>query len=674
MKNNKLRLSRFMVFFIFVAGCFIVIAGRFFQVQVLQGEEYARKFRNQCYLNVPVKAHRGAIYDRNGNPLAYTTETENLLVYTDSDETIEKIAREAAPILDVSESSLLKKLMARKGKQVLIARKIDPGVSTRINALKIPEIYSKTEFDRIYPYNSAVSALVGYLNHEFEAKAGAEVYCDKYLKGKDGLRACMKAGSGQLYPIFSEPLIEPVEGNDVYLTIDIEYQQILSEEIRTAVDEWSAVSGMGVLMEVATGKILAVYHYDPELKDPDYKCPKARAITDLFEPGSTFKTVVFGALLEEGLINLADTIYAGNGSFKFNGISIHDDKKHDIISVAEAFIISSNVATGRLANILGPKMLYRYAREMGFGLPTGLGFPGEVNGRLHEPEVWSEYYCAMLSIGHEVSASTLQMARMFGCIANDGRLMKPILLDRVISPTGGTQQRFYPEQERKIFSESTIASLKKLCEIVVDTGTAKYAKIDGIDFAGKTGTAEKPSETGGYDKSRYIASFGGYFPADDPQICGIIIIDEPKEIHYGGITAGPAFAKTAKRITDLENRKNETSGRTIYASIDALKSGALNLLDEDYEGDPDVMIKHADYKLDTKAEINPVGESEWVRLPDLRNKSARDAFTILNSMGLKCSLKGAGYVIATVPERGESVVLGDHVMLVCEDSKKEGDD
>ncbi|NIU13705.1 MAG: penicillin-binding protein 2, partial [candidate division Zixibacteria bacterium] len=430
---------------------------------------------------------------------------------------------------------IYRKLIGRKGKRTCIARKIDPGVSSRIKALEIPEIYNELEFDRIYPYNSSVSALVGYLDHKFEAKAGVELYLDEYLKGKDGWRVCMKDGFGGIYPIYTQPFREPEQGNDVYLTIDIEYQQIMQEEIRKAVDEWSAIGGMGVLMEVSTGKILAAYHYDPEIKDPHYKYPRARAITDLFEPGSTFKTVVFGALLEEGLIDLDDTIYAGEGSFLFNGIPLHDDKKHDIIRISEAFIISSNVATARLANELGPKMLYRYAREMGFGLPTGLGFPSEVNGRLHEPEVWSDYYCAMLSIGHEVSASTLQMARVFGCVANNGRLMKPILMDRVISPTGGTQKRSHPEKEREIFSESTIAKLKYLCEIVVDTGTAKYAKIDGIDFAGKTGTAEKPSETGGYDKSRYISSFGGYFPVDNPQICGIIIIDEPNKVHYGGI-------------------------------------------------------------------------------------------------------------------------------------------
>ncbi len=673
MKTEKLRLSRFIIFFIIVTGCFALIAGRFFQVQVLEGHEYSLKFQNQCWRSTSVKAHRGTIYDRNGNPLAYTIETENLFVHTDSEEAIKKISNKAAPILKLSKSELYKKLMDRKGKRTCIAQKIDPIVSGKIRALKIPEIHSEIEFDRVYPYNSAVSALVGYLNHKFEAKAGAELYCDKYLKGRDGMRSCIKDGSGELYPVFSHPLIEPIEGNDVYLTIDVEYQQILQEEIRKAVDKWSAIGGMGVLMEVATGRILAVYHYDPEIEDPHYKYPKAKAITDLFEPGSTFKTIVFAALLEEGLIDLNDTIYAGEGSFKFNGIRVHDDKELDVITQAEAFILSSNIATGRLALRLGPKKLYRYAREAGFGLPSGLEFPGEVNGRLHKPEVWSDYYCALLSIGHEVSASSLQMARMFGCIANEGHLMKPLLMDRVISPTGGTIERFYPEKERDIFSERTIAKLKELCKIVVDTGTAKYAKIDGIDFAGKTGTAEKPSETGGYDKSRYIASFGGYFPAHDPQICGIVIIDEPEKINYGGITAGPAFANTAKRIIDLEKRKNEISGNTVYASIDALKNGEETVSNKDYEDKSEVVIEHANYKPVLKSEYNKSGDSDLVQLPDLKGKSAREAVSILHDLGLKCSLDGAGYVVGTLPACGESAVIGARVMLICSDSKKEVD-
>ena len=176
---------------------------------------------------------------------------------------------------------------------------------------------------------------------------------------------------------------------------------------------------------------------------------------------------------------------------------------------------------------------------------------------MNEPEVWSEYYCAMLSIGHEVSVSPVQMAGVFGCLANHGRLMKPLLIDRVISPTGGTIMKTYPEEIRTVFSDSISAIMRELCAQVVDTGTAKYAKLEGITFAGKTGTAEKPSKDGGYDKSRYVASFGGYFPRENPQICGLILIDEPKKVHYGGITAAPAFAMAAKRIINLQNRKKK---------------------------------------------------------------------------------------------------------------------
>jgi cell division protein FtsI (penicillin-binding protein 3) len=671
MKTKKLKPGRFITFFILVTGCFVLIAGRFFQLQVVEGQRYARKFKNQCWNNIPVKAQRGAIFDRHGNPMAYSIESENLFVCTKSDEVISRIAKQVAPILNISSRRLRNKLRANKGHRTYLAKTIDPVVSGKLNLLEIPEVQSEIEFDRVYPYNSTVAALIGFLNHDFEARAGAELYCDEYLKGRDGYRSYMKDGTGALYPVRSQPEMPPIEGNNVYLTIDIEYQQILEEEIKKAVDEWHAIGGMGVLMEVSTGKILAVYHYDPSQTDPHYKYPKARAITDLFEPGSTFKTVVFGALLEERKIDLKDTIYAGEGRFRFNGIPLRDDKKLDIITRAEAFILSSNIATGRLAKLLGPKRLYRYARELGFGLPTGLNFPGEPTGRLHEPEVWSEYYCALLSIGHEVSTSALQMARVFGCIANDGKLMKPILIDRVVSPTGGTIKRFHPQVERTIFSKSAMDTLRQLCEVVVDTGTAKYALLDGITFAGKTGTAEKPSPEGGYDRSRYIASFGGYFPRENPQICGVIIIDEPQKVHYGGITAGPAFAMTAKRITDLEARKKESAERVYLAGANVFKDDLE--MEENKESSPqtETIIEHANYSPAEIQDFYEKGDSSAVVLPDLSGKSVRSAVAMLHNMGLKCSLDGAGIVVATIPAAGGVARMGEQVTLVCSGTERE---
>lgn len=671
MKTKKLRPGRLITFFIFVTGCFALIAGRFFQLQVVEGQRYALKYKNQCWNNMPIKAHRGAIYDRNGNPIAYTIESEDLYVCTESDEVISKVAKEVAPLLNESGRTLYHKLTGSKGHRICLAKKIDPVVSGKLRTLEIPDIQSEIEFDRVYPYNSTISALAGFLDHNFEAKAGAELYCDEYLKGKDGVRSYMRDGSGELYPVGTQPLIAPVEGNDVYLTIDIEYQQILEEEIKAAVDKWHAIGGMGVLMEVSTGKILAVYHYDPSQADPHYKYPKARAITDLFEPGSTFKTIVFGALLEEGKIDLSDTIYAGEGCFKFNGVRLRDDKKLDVITRGEAFILSSNIATGRLANLLGPKKLYRYAREIGFGLPTGLNFPGEVTGRLQEPRVWSEYYCALLSIGHEVSTSALQMARVFGCIAHEGSLMKPLLIDRVVSPTGGTIERFHPQLDRKIFSAAAMDTLMRLCEEVVDTGTAKYAKLDGIAFAGKTGTAEKPSPTGGYDKSKYIASFGGYFPRENPKYCGVIIIDEPQKVHYGGITAGPAFAMTAKRIMDLEMRKQESVEGVYFAAADVFKDEQEMHENKESPARAETIIEQVSYDPAEVQDFEENGDSSLVVLPDLRGKSVRFAASVLHNMGLKCSLEGTGNVITTIPAAGDYARTGAEVKLVCSGSEGE---
>jgi cell division protein FtsI/penicillin-binding protein 2 len=675
-RTKPLKLYRFMTFFILMVMAFAVLVGRFFQIQVLEGKEYSRKFKNQCWQNESIRAHRGTIYDRNGNPLAYTMESENIYACSDSIPILKDIALRAAPILDISQSRLYKKMTSNGGGRVSLAKSIDPVTSGKLRSMDIPGIEYEIEYDRVYPYGRSVAALIGYLNHEYQAKAGIEFYCDEFLSGRDGLRSYIKDASGNKYPILYEPDIPPVDGNDVYLTIDIEYQQILQEEIEKAVEKWHAAGGMGVLMEIASGKILAVYHYDPSQTDSNYKYPREKAITDLYEPGSTFKSIVFAALLEEGLIDLDDTIYAGEGKFKFNGITVHDDKKLEIITEAEAYVLSSNIATGRLALRLGPKKLFRYARDFGFGLSSGLDFPGEVNGRLNEPGVWSDYYCAMLSIGHEVSVSSVQMAGVFGCLANHGRLMKPFLLDRVISPTGGTIKRIYPEEIRSIFSDSTVVIMQRLCAQVVDTGTAKYAKLEGITFAGKTGTAEKPSPNGGYDKSKYIASFGGYFPRQNPQICGLIMIDEPKKIHYGGITAAPAFAMTAKRIINLQNRKKNFAGDVMYAP-----DGVFKVTDDvpdnkgyqDYSEEIDTQMMRAENVGITidKTDAAENGDSALIFLPDLSGKSARSAVRALLSMGLECSLEGLGNVVRSVPEGGSFTRPGEHVKLICSLSEKE---
>ena len=673
MRTKKLKLSRFIIFFIFVFVAFLMLFGRFFQIQVLEGKEYAEQFNNQCWRMVNVSAHRGTIYDRNGVELAYSSESENIFVKTDSLSHIEKIVEQTAPLLQISKHDLYKKLVSNRGRRTSLVKNVNPIISDKIRAMQLKGLVFENIYDRIYPFKHSAAGLIGFLDHNYEAQAGVELYCNEQLTGRDGMQSCIKDGSGHLYPIYSQPEIPPVDGNNIYLTIDIEYQQILQEEIDSAVTKWKAQSGTGVLMEIETGRVLAIYHYDTTFHDPEYRIPQMEAITKLYEPGSTFKAIAFGALIEEGLLDLNDTIYAGEGSFCFNGIPLRDDKKLDVITQAEAFILSSNIATGRLANRLGGKKLYRYTRDFGFGLSTGLNFPSERPGRFKTPPVWSEYYCAMLSIGHEVSTSVLQMARVFGCIGGHGQLMKPILVDKVVSPTGGTIEKNHPEVVRTIFSDSTIRIMQDLCAWVVDTGTAKYALTDGITFSGKTGTAEKPDpDSGGYDKSRYIGSFGGYFPRENPRICGIIILDEPEKVHYGGFTAGPAFARAAKRITDLEKRRQAALQEGLYALDSVIKSDDEQAIEAEFASASLNRIEfEKSIQPDKSLDVNKSEDSSTIYLPDLRGKSVRSAAQILHSMGLECALEGDGPVVASVPASGSFARPGERVKLICARNRKE---
>ena len=663
MKAEPLKSSRFIIFFTIVLVGFAVLYGRFFHIQIVRGNDFSRQFKNQCRQDIPIKARRGTIYDCNGNVLAYSVEVENFYISTDSLQLLDEVADRVAPLLGKSKRGLRGFLRKRAGRRTYLVKKCDPELCDKIRILNINAIKSETDFVRLYPYGSTAADLLGYVNHDHYAKAGAELYCDRYLSGIDGVRSYLRDGRGGLYPLTSQPEIPAVDGEDVYLTIDIEYQQILEEEVRAAVEKWDALAGTAVLIDPESGRILAMCNVQPNHPVEHTRIPKVSAICDLFEPGSTFKTIVFGALLEEDLIDLEDTIWAGHGEFRFNNIRVRDDKELDTITQAEAFILSSNVATGRLALRLGPKKLFRYACEFGFGLSSGLEFTGEPSGRLHEPEVWSEYYCAMLSIGHEVSASALQMARVFGVVASDGIMMKPMLVEKVVSRHGSAIKKFYPEIQKRIFSPEATAQLQDLCELVVDTGTAHYALTDGITFAGKTGTAEKPDPEGGYDKSRYMASFGGYFPRENPRFAAIVVIDEPEKINYGGITAGPAFARAAKRIVELEQRRNQPSLEFATPPEEIFRDSGNSLFNKEIDSRTDKPegITHTSRSISINAEL----DSNAVFLPNLRGLSARKAVQKVIELGLTCSIEGSGDVIESLPEGNSYISRDESIRLIC---------
>jgi cell division protein FtsI (penicillin-binding protein 3) len=604
--------------------------------------------------------------------------SETFYTYTYDKSYLRRLAQRISSL--TGEKGLVKRVLKRPGKFNSLARFTSPELAAKIKTLNCDSIYSYPEFLRVYRYHSLAEDILGQIDVDNKGISGIEVAYDEQLKPDPGVARFQRDGKGRVYRISDTPIVRPHDGCELKLTIDIEYQQIVEEELRRAVDKWNAISGMAVFIETATGRVLAADYYSP-LADSGEKIYKSRFVTDLFEPGSTFKLVAFAGMLEDNLFSLTDTIWAGMGKFEFNGRILHDDKELGTITFRRAFELSSNIATGRFSQALGGKKLFKYTRQFGFGQRTGIDIPGEEYGRLKKPRNWSRFWAAQSAIGHGISVTALQMATAIGAIANGGVLMKPYVVEEIRTGTGRLEQRFRPRKIRRVVSNTTAATLRDLMAGVVDSGTAEVARIEVVPFSGKTGTAQKPNlETGGYYWNKYMASFGGFFPREKPRIAGIVIIDEPQKVHYGGYTAAPAFAETARRITLLEKTRKNWAKQQAETSRKTRESAGI----------PD---RRPNSTVVTKQTLEMVQSYEkfqwWISerdkttsipsleideckdqlhkglLPDLTGLPARDAVILLNSIGCSIEVYGNGKVEIQNPAAGSNLEDVKQVVLAC---------
>jgi cell division protein FtsI (penicillin-binding protein 3) len=656
----------------------IILAARFVQIQIVEGSRCESLVADQCWGELKLSAKRGCIYDRNDNLLAFDIPSETFYTYTADRSYLRKLARRISSL--TGETGLVKRVLKRPGKFNSLARFTSLELAAQIKALNCDSIYSYPEFLRVYRYHSLAEDILGQVDADNNGISGIEVAYDEQLKPDPGVARFQRDGRGKVYRISDTPIVRPHDGCELKLTIDIEYQQIVEEELRRAVDKWNAISGMAVFIETATGRVLAADYYSP-LADSGEKIYKSRVVTDLFEPGSTFKLVAFAGMLDDNVFSLTDTIWAGMGKFEFNGRILHDDKELGTITFRRAFELSSNIATGRFSQELGGKKLFRYARQFGFGQRTGIDIPGEEHGRLKKPRNWSRFWTAQSSIGHGISVTALQMAAAIGAIANDGVLMKPYVVEEIRTETGRLNQRFTPREIRRVVSHSAAATLRDLMAGVVDSGTAEIARIEEVPFSGKTGTAQKPNlETGGYYWNKYMASFGGFFPREKPRIAGIVIIDEPQRVNYGGYTAAPAFAETARRITLLEKTRKDWAKQQAETSEKTREPAGI----PDRRPNSTVAAKGTRKMVQRYEKFQwwisgrdrttgtPNSEIDECKaqlhkgiLPDLTGLPARDAVILLSNIGCSIEIDGNGKVENQNPAAGSKLEDVKRIVLAC---------
>ncbi len=547
-KRGNARL--FFIIGLFFLG-FLAVAMRLVDVQAVEAERYEDLAKKQRLRSIEIAPKRGNVYDRNGNLLATSADAVTVYANPYFIKESESIASQLSLILKIDERTLLEKLNKDSG-FVYLARKINQSVAKRIKALKIEGIGFLNESKRCYPCDELASHVIGFVGIDNNGLVGLEMFYDDVLRGLPGRLLVEKDPIGRSISTGIFELSPSIDGKDVILTIDKTIQFKAEEELTACIEEFNAKSGNIIVMNPKTGEILAIANYPSfdlnNYTQADSSYFRNRAITDLFEPGSTIKMIIGAAALEERIYEPTD-VFRLPDRIKVADKIIKDSHSRPTEDFTFTRIISesSNVGAVVIGQKLGKKRICDYLSTFGFGQKTGIDFPGEVRGYVPAPEKWSGSSIGNIPFGQGMSATSLQVLQAFSIIANDGLLVEPNILNKIIDTNGKIIKEVECKQGEKVLSSKTAKRMKQILEKAITEGTGENAQIDSYRVAGKTGTAQKARTDGkGYEKDKYVASFVGFAPVEDPQIAIIVVIDEPKEVIYGGHVAAPVFKNLAE--------------------------------------------------------------------------------------------------------------------------------
>lgn len=688
--NTNRRITVFMAVF---GLLFIFILYKLFSIQIVESAKYRLAARKQYESKISLRSSRGIIFDRKMNALVSNTNMYSFAADPNMVDNKDSAAAVFAGIFGKEKAFYLDKLNTKNTSFVWLERRIDPKFESKLRDIDISGIIKLNEPNRVFNYDKLCSEIVGYTNIDNMGLSGIELELNDRLSGKEGYVVMQKDGLGRKRPAVEYPRQEPVDGVNVILTIDMNIQKIVEEELEQGVNANNSLGGKVIVMNVKTGEILAMNSISLDGSSPD----KIAEINDLYEPGSTFKIVTAASALEEGLLSKFDVINTYGGEY----MNIKDSHKFTSLTFQEVIEQSSNIGTIQVANRLGKERFYKYARDFGYGITTGIDLPGEMKGRLKKPVEFSPVSLNYMAIGYELLVTALQMTNAYACVANGGMMMKPFIVKKVLNPDGTLIKEYQPVEIRNVISKSTAKSLTELFVGVVERGTGKDAKIENIKIAGKTGTSQKMVE-GKYSKSKYTSSFIGYFPADDPQIVVAVIIDAPGAgEYYGGKVSAPIFKRIAERIINMtglhEYNASENEASIVQTSIvepvqnggelnlvnfdvsDAMKFLDANEIPYEIEGArKNALVVSHSYINDEKGIkklrlITAAGSGDnkslketGVKMPDLRGMSLRKCLKQISSLGIEYKINGSGKVMQQNPEPGGIIGRNQKVIIDCD--------
>jgi cell division protein FtsI/penicillin-binding protein 2 len=558
-----------LVCFAFIA-LFSAFSFRLIYLQVIKHDEYAGLAAEKHVYKQIIYAERGTILDANNEVLAHNVPVETVVAdathLNDRDALIDLVSQE----LGVPEQDLTEKLQGER-RYIVIKREVPESLASalreKLRARNLRGIYFEHDATRIYPNGSMLCHVIGFTDFEHRGIQGVEAAMEEYLHGQDGYRYIEHNRAGQEIVLYRGQERAPRDGYQVHLTVDLNLQNIVENEIDTAMGEYSPQKATIILMRPQTGEILAMANrpnFDLNLRsEAKPEEMKNRAIIDMMEPGSTFKIVAAAAALNERKLQPKSTIFCENGLWEFGGAILHDHRAFSYLSVQDILIKSSNIGAAKLALSVGDQKFYEYIRRFGFGERTGIELPGEINGLIRPPRSWSKISITRIPMGHEIGVTPLQMTVAMATIANGGKLITPRIVKSITASDGKTVTSLSPVVLRQVISPQTASQIgDALRGVVSDRGTAAAAAIPGFTIAGKTGTAQKVDPKGGYEHGKYVVSFIGYLPAEHPEVVGLVVLDDAQttrpELNYGGLIAGPIFSRIAEKAAqylDLERHE-----------------------------------------------------------------------------------------------------------------------
>jgi len=639
-KGHHWRIRLFGLLFIAALG---LVAVRAYYLQVRGQEKWLQRAERQHQRVIPLTPQRGTIYDRNGEALALSIEVDSIYVNPGQVKKAATVARELAPMVGMRKRALKAKLSSRRG-FVWLKRQVSPAESLRVKSLGVPGVHFIKEHKRYYPNGSLGAQVLGFTGMDPHGLEGLELRYDNQVLGEGGFLVTERDNLGRGIGAGEGEVSGAQRGGSLHLTLDKNIQYIVEKELDSAVRALKAKAGTALVLNPHSGEILAM------ASQPDFN-PNAfnkygpanfrnRAIADAYEPGSTLKTFLLASALEQKVVRVGQKIDCEKGSYRVGGKTIHDHHPYGQLSVAEILKYSSNIGAAKVGKALERERFYRALSDFGFGSTTGISLPGESRGLLRRPEEWFEVDLAAISFGQGLTVTPLQLVTAMGAVANGGELMRPYLVERVVDGYGQVEESRGPKVIRRVLSEKTAMTVRTMLEgAVAKGGTGTLAAVPGFTVGGKTGTAQKVDPvTGGYSRDRYLASFVGMVPVDEPRLVILVMVDEPQGVSYGGLVAAPVFSRIASQA--LAQMK--------VAPRQPINGPRLMPMP--------VLVKERAAVMPVAAVVN--GKDGAPLMPSFLGMSIRQVLQTMERTGLNISLRGSGRVVAQSPQPGKKVSYG----------------